>query len=155
MEQKKIARTLNNVETKFSILKGEDQTLFNKIPKESGEGSFEENLELFINLLFAYKGEISEIQKEFPVTSFGTEFVERAKSICRKKDLILQEKVLNTIKDAIYQSKKLNLLQASVLHYMADLIFISEELSNLDYEELQAYFYEIKETLTRDYGNIW
>ncbi|MEM3408328.1 MAG: hypothetical protein QXT40_02315 [Candidatus Micrarchaeia archaeon] len=126
-----------------------------EIPKGESKADFSDKARDFIDLILIYKGDLKTVEKEFPVTSFGIEFIEKAKTICRKKQLLFHEKVLNTVKDSIYESKKLNLLQTTVLIFMNDLICLDEieELEEDQYSDIQEYFNELKEFLKKEYGN--
>ncbi|MFH7836354.1 MAG: hypothetical protein QXL51_07140, partial [Candidatus Aenigmatarchaeota archaeon] len=95
-----------------------------EIPKSESKINFFDKARDFIDLILIYKGDLKTVEKEFPVTSFGIEFIEKAKTICRKKQLLFHEKVLNKVKESIHESKKLNLLQTTVLIFMSDLIYL-------------------------------
>ncbi|MCX8202437.1 MAG: hypothetical protein N3G74_01370 [Candidatus Micrarchaeota archaeon] len=116
---------------------------------------FLSNTEKFINLLLHHKGDLSKMEKEFPVASFGIEFVERAKSICKRKGLVFHEKILNTVKDAIHKSQKMNILQASVIYFMSDLLSTSESMDESDYDDLHKHFYRVKNLISKEYGKEW
>ncbi|MEM3431192.1 MAG: hypothetical protein QXW80_03155 [Candidatus Micrarchaeia archaeon] len=126
-----------------------------ELPKVESKSDFSDKARDFVDLILIYKGDLKMVEKEFPITSFGIEFIEKAKTICRKKQLLFHEKVLNTIKESIYESKKLNLLQTAVLIFMNDILYLHEngELEEDQYSDIQKYFNELKEYVKKEYGN--
>lgn len=143
----------SNLKKSISDLTNETEPFIEKSVEQHSDSIFLENARRFVDLILISKGDIKLIEKEFPVTSFAIEFIEKAKTICRKKQLLFQEKVLNTVKDSIYTSRKLSLLQATVIFFMNDLIFLNEkgELEEDESAELQDYFNELKINFKADY----
>ncbi len=134
-------------------LADETEPFAEKSVQENPDSIFLEKARHFVDLILISKGDMNLIEREFPVTSFTIEFVEKAKTLCRKKQLLFQEKVLNTVKESIYNSRKLTLLQATVIFFMNDLMFLNEkgELEEDKYVDLQDYFNELKQNLKIDY----
>ncbi|MEM4133966.1 MAG: hypothetical protein QXO35_01250 [Candidatus Micrarchaeia archaeon] len=136
-----------------SDLKYADELM--EISKGESKTDFLDKARDFVDLILIHKGDLNKVEKEFPVTSFGIEFIEKAKTICRKKQLLFHEKVLNKVKESIYESKKLNLLQTTVLIFMHDLMYLDERegLEEDQYNDIQEYFNELKEYLQKEYGD--
>lgn len=146
------------VETKFNkdVIKNKldkDAIIESNIDKIQ-ETDFENFLESFTSVLdgiYENKGEISKINSA-NITSLVIEFVERGKVVCRAKELYFHEKVLDTIKQAVNEKKKLNLLQVAVMTFIKDMLSLSsEDLKELGYDDIVDYFYELKDEINEEY----
>lgn len=158
-------QNIQNKTLGFMQVKSKSEVIgFNKIQvisetrmeKKANEAeSFLDRAVVFVNKLIAAEGDINSIESDFPFISFGIEFIERSRVLCKKKDLNFHEKALSIIKDSFSSSRKLTHSQVAVLAFMNDLLVLDEkgELEEIGEAELMDHYYKIKELIEKEYNH--